>query len=107
MVREVLAVGANILSVWHAVLTPQFFEEMRRRGLCVWTWTVDERIAMRDLIQMGVQGLITNYPDRLNETLRVLESEGLLQVPLGRRSHQKRSRWGRRRQLKKMARRSA
>lgn len=107
MVREVLAVGANILSVWHAVLTPQFFEEMRRRGLSVWTWTVDERIVMRDLIQMGVQGLITNYPDRLNETLQVLESEGLLQVPLGRRSRQKRSRWGRRRQLKKMARRSS
>ena len=107
MVGEVLEAGANVLSIWHAVLTPQFFEEVRRRGISVWTWTVDEQIIMRDLIQMGVQGIITNFPDRLNETLDVLESEGLLQVPLGRRRRQKRSRWGRRRQLKKMARRSA
>ena len=107
MVGEVLEAGANVLSIWHAVLTPQFFEEVRRRGISVWTWTVDEQIIMRDLIQMGVQGIITNFPDRLNETLDVLESEGLLQVPLGRRRRRKRSRWGRRRQLKKMARRSA
>ena len=92
MVGEVLEAGANVLSIWHAVLTPQFFEEVRRRGISVWTWTVDEQIIMRDLIQMGVQGIITNFPDRLNETLDVLESEGLLQVPLGRRRRRYRRR---------------
>ena len=107
MVRELLEVGANALSIWHTVLTPQFFEEMRRRGVAVWTWTVDDQIVMRDLVHMGVQGIITNYPNRLNETLGELEAEGLIQVPIGRRQRLKKSRWGRRHRLKKLKRRSA
>ena len=106
IVGEVLEAGANVLSMWHAALTPQFFEEMRHRGVSVWAWTVDEQVIMRDLIQMGVNGVITNHPDRLNDALEVLELEGVAHVPLGRRRRQRRSRWGRRRQLKRMARRT-
>lgn len=104
LVREVLETGANALSLWHATLTPAFFEEMRKRAVGVWTWTVDEEIVMRDLVEMGVQGIITNYPDRLNAVLAELEDEGLIQQPLGRHQRLKRSRWARRRQLKKMRR---
>ncbi len=107
MVRELLEVGANALSIWHTVLTPQFFEEMRRRGVSVWTWTVDDQIVMRDLVHMGVQGIVTNYPNRLNETLGELEAEGLIQVPIGRRQRLKKSRWSRRHRLKKLKRRTA
>jgi glycerophosphoryl diester phosphodiesterase len=104
MAREVLEIGANTLAIWHATLTPPFFEEMRKRGVSVWTWTVDEEVTMRDLIQMGVQGIITNYPDRLNRVLKELEEEGLIQMPLGRHQRLKHSRWRRRRQIKKMRR---
>ena len=103
--REVLAVGANILNVWHAALTPPFFEEMRKRGVSVWTWTVDEEAVMRDVIQMGVQGVITNHPDRLNRVLEELENEGAILVPMGRRQRLKPSRWRRRRQIRKVSRR--
>ncbi len=103
--REVLAVGANILNVWHAALTPPFFEEMRKRGVSVWTWTVDEGAVLRDVIQMGVQGVITNYPDRLNNVLTELEQEGAILVPMGRRQRLKPSRWRRRRQIRKINRR--
>ena len=55
---------------------------------------------MRDLATMGVQGIITNRPDQLNQVLDELVADGSLLPPLGRRI--KRSRWGRRRQLRKL-----
>jgi glycerophosphoryl diester phosphodiesterase len=103
MVREILETGANALAIWHAVLTPAFLEELRHRAIGVWAWTVDEEIVMRDLVLVGVQGIITNYPDRLNRVLAQMEEEGLVQTPLGRRRHFRPSRWGRRRRLKKLS----
>jgi glycerophosphoryl diester phosphodiesterase len=102
LVQQVLQVGANALASWHATLTPPFLEEMRKRGVAVWAWTVDEDIVMRDLAMMGVQGIITSCPDRLNLVLDDLVEDDQLQPPLGRRQRLKRSRWGRRRQLRKL-----
>ena len=102
LVQQVLQVGANVLAIWHATLTPPFLEEMRKRGIAVWAWTVDQDIIMRDLAMMGVQGIITNYPDQLNLVLDELVDEGQLDPPLGRRQRLKRSRWSRRRQLRKL-----
>ncbi|MBN97979.1 MAG: hypothetical protein CME16_01845 [Gemmatimonadetes bacterium] len=102
LVKQILQVGANALSVWHAMLTPAFFEEMRKRAIGVWAWTVDEEIVMRDLALMGVEGIITNYPDRLNQVFEGLQREGHIQPPQGRRQRIRKSRWGRRRHLKKM-----
>lgn len=106
LAREVLEVGANAVGIWHTALTPALLEEMRQRSIGVWAWTVDDEIVMRDLALMGVQGLITNYPDRLNKVLGELEGEGDIQAPLGRRRLPQ-SRWGRRRQMKKLRRRAA
>ena len=102
LVSQVLEIGANTLSIWHATLTPALIEEMRKRGIAVWAWTVDEEITMRDLAMMGVQGLVTNYPDVLNNVLEDLMESGQAQPPLGRRRLQNRGRWARRRQLRKM-----
>lgn len=106
LAREVLEAGANAVGIWHTALTPALLEEMRQRSIGVWAWTVDDEIVMRDLALMGVQGLITNYPDRLNQVLQELEGEGGIQPPLGRRRRLAQSRWGRRRQLKKLRRRA-
>lgn len=101
LVKQVLRAGANALSIWHATLTPPLLEEMRKRGIAVWAWTVDQEIIMRDLALMGIQGIITNYPDLLNQVIGDLEREGQIRPALGRR-RSSRSRWGRRRQLRKL-----
>ena len=101
LVKQVLRTGANALSIWHATLTPPLFEEMRKRGIAVWAWTVDQEIIMRDLALMGIQGIITNYPNLLNEVIDDLERKGQIRPALGRR-RMTRSRWGRRRQLRKL-----
>ncbi len=105
MVREVLSLGANILNIWHTTLTPAFYEEVRKRGLTVWTWTVDEEVVLRDVVQMGVQGIATNHPDRLNGVLEELAREGAILVPLGRSKRLRPGRWRRRREIRRASRR--
>jgi glycerophosphoryl diester phosphodiesterase len=39
-------------------------------GLRLVPWTVDESADMRRLIDWGVDGIITDYPDRLREVMR-------------------------------------
>ncbi len=51
------------------VITPRFVAAAHRVGTAVHVWTVDEEADMRRLIDLGVDGLMTDYPDRL---LRVL-----------------------------------
>ena len=39
--------------------------EAHRRGLQVYVWTVDDVRAMRSMLDRGVDGIMTNYPERL------------------------------------------
>lgn len=48
-----------------AVLTKDFVDAAHRRGLEVHAWTINDEAAMRRLIELGVDGIITDYPDRL------------------------------------------
>ena len=44
-------------------------EEAHAAGLAVVPWTIDDPATMESLIDAGVDGLITNYPDRLRTIL--------------------------------------
>jgi glycerophosphoryl diester phosphodiesterase len=58
------------------VVTPQFIGLAHARGQHVHVWTVDDRAEMERLIDLGVDGIITDRPSVLRE---VLESRGLWQ----------------------------
>ncbi|MEI6085295.1 MAG: glycerophosphodiester phosphodiesterase family protein [Verrucomicrobiota bacterium] len=45
-------------------------EKIHRRGWQLFVWTVNQPAEMQRLIDWGVDGLITNYPDRALELLR-------------------------------------
>lgn len=51
------------------VLTRGFVEAAHRRNLAVHAWTVNDEEAMRRIIATGVDGVMTDYPDRLLEVL--------------------------------------
>ena len=51
------------------ILTPRFVEAAHKRGLQVHAWTINDEDDMRRLLDVGVDGIISDYPDRL---LRVL-----------------------------------
>lgn len=46
------------------VVTPQFVRAAHSRGVEVHVWTIDDVDEMRELIAMGVDGIITDRPDR-------------------------------------------
>lgn len=49
--------------------TAELVEEAHAWGLAVIAWTIDDRATMAALLDAGVDGLITNYPDRLRALL--------------------------------------
>jgi glycerophosphoryl diester phosphodiesterase len=51
------------------VLTRDFVEAAHGRNLRVHVWTINDKDAMRRLIDAGVDGIMTDYPDRLLEVL--------------------------------------
>lgn len=54
-------------------------KEAQALGLQVIPWTVNQKAQMQALMAWGVDGIITDYPDRLRE---VLQSKGMI-LPLG------------------------
>lgn len=55
------------------IVTPAFLRAARRAGLQVHVWTIDDAAEMERLLDMGVDGLMTDRPDTLK---RVLERRG-------------------------------
>ena len=68
-VKRVLKLGANALALNHRAAQPGLVAQFLARALGFWVYTVDEERDMRAMIEMGVGGIITNYPDRLNRVL--------------------------------------
>lgn len=64
------ATRARILSPRHSELTRADVSAFHKRGIRVIPWTVNDKQRMRQLIRWGVDGIITDFPDRLMEALQ-------------------------------------
>jgi glycerophosphoryl diester phosphodiesterase len=51
------------------IVSKEFVEAAHRRNLKVHVWTVNETADMQRLIEIGVDGIMTDYPDRLLKLL--------------------------------------
>lgn len=74
LVGAALAAGATVLSPYHRQVTRALVDHAHRLGMRVVPWTVNDPAAMARFIDLGVDGLVTDYPDRCRI---VLESRGL------------------------------
>ena len=39
--------------------------EIKKRGVTLWTWTIDNLERMKEVVDSGVQGITSNQPQRL------------------------------------------
>ncbi len=81
VVRAVAELGFDAISpAYHPFVTADLVAEARATGVLVVPYTVDEEAAMRDMLDVGVDGFITNYPDRARA---VLAERGMALPPSG------------------------
>lgn len=65
--KMVKAAGGQVWSPYHGDLTQEQVREAKALGLKVLPWTVNDPAVMDRLIGWGVDGIISDYPDRLRE----------------------------------------
>lgn len=68
-VERALALGAEAVNPSVFVATPELVEAAHREGLAVYVYTVDAEQDMRRLLDLGVDGLFTNFPERMRSLL--------------------------------------
>jgi glycerophosphoryl diester phosphodiesterase len=71
--RLVKAAGCREWSAFHRDLKPASVSEAKRLRLRVLAWTVNDSPSMERLMNLGVDGIITDYPGRLR---RIMEGNG-------------------------------
>jgi glycerophosphoryl diester phosphodiesterase len=59
-----VAVGARVVSPAHELVDEGLVERAHALGLAVLPWTVNDPGRMVELVRAGVDGLVTDYPDR-------------------------------------------
>lgn len=62
------------------VLTPELLEAAHLYGVEVHIWTVNEEADMRRLLELGVDGIMTDYPERLIKVVREMGSRHDLEL---------------------------
>ena len=64
-VDRAVEIGARQLAVRSNLVSPALLAEARKKDLQVVCWTVNQPAHMRLLIEAGVDGIMSDYPDRL------------------------------------------
>lgn len=65
--RMVKAAGGAVWSPYYREITRENLAEAHALGLEVWVWTVNREADIRRMIALGVDGLISDYPDLLRK----------------------------------------
>ena len=61
----------NIYSPNFFLVNKELMEFAKENGMKVIPWTANDRTSMGELLSLGVDGIITDYPDRLVDVLRI------------------------------------
>ena len=59
-----LRLGLRGISIFHEDIDGRTVSEARRSNLSIYAWTADSQVAIQRLIDLGIDGIVTNYPER-------------------------------------------
>nr|WP_306264897.1 glycerophosphodiester phosphodiesterase [Pararhizobium sp. IMCC3301] len=76
--QMVKAAGGDVWSPFFGNVSPALVKQAQALGLKVIPWTVNDAAMMETLIEAGVDGLITDFPDRLRA---VMQARGMALPP--------------------------
>jgi len=65
IINKALLRGVDIISPYYHYVTPEFVRACRDEGLKVVTWTVNDQAKIIEMLECGVDGIISDYPDVL------------------------------------------
>ncbi|MDA0746169.1 MAG: glycerophosphodiester phosphodiesterase family protein [bacterium] len=68
-IRQAVQNGLTPLNMNYRHITPELLHLARLKALSVWAWTVDDPETMRQMIDLGVNAIYTNFPKRLLDIL--------------------------------------
>jgi glycerophosphoryl diester phosphodiesterase len=60
-------VAARSINAYHGSLNPDTVAEIHEAGFKIYAWTVNSHQDIRRLLDLGIDGYITNYPDRVRQ----------------------------------------
>ena len=64
-IEPVEALGAYSIMVLHKVLTKEILTRAKARGLLTFVWTVNKKEDIEKMKLLGVDGIISDYPDKI------------------------------------------
>jgi glycerophosphoryl diester phosphodiesterase len=64
-----IKLGVQGVSVFNPSVNEEVGEDCRRRGLAIYTWTPDSSKEIARLIDLGVDGVCSNFPDKIVSVL--------------------------------------
>lgn len=70
LVERAASVGARQIALRGDLVTPSLVDKAHAAGIQILAWTINEPWQMQLIISTGVDGIITDYPDRLFTVLR-------------------------------------
>ncbi len=63
--KEFSALRAHYYAFRYNLITAEIIEEYNGKGIQIWAWTVDDKDTAFNLMQMGVDGIISNHPKKM------------------------------------------
>ena len=66
LVQQVLVMGVPLLNLSEKLITSLLAHEIKKRGVTLWTWTIDDLERMKEVVDSGVQGITSNQSQRLS-----------------------------------------
>ncbi|MBN1533924.1 MAG: glycerophosphodiester phosphodiesterase [Spirochaetes bacterium] len=76
IIAQTLEAGADVISPYYLYCSSEFMRKCHEKKLLVIPWTVNEPEAMKRLLECGVDGIISDYPDRLRAAHDVWRKTG-------------------------------